>query len=258
VGPDLTPLTTRPADYWLTQILDPNRAVEDRYREYLVLTTDGRQLQGLLAEETGAGLTLLAPEGKQYHLSRDQIEQLRSSGKSLMPEGIERDLPPQEMADLVAFLRASSPPPKEIPGNRPEVVQPFVADGSLRLLATNARIYGPTLTLEEKYRNLGWWQSPEDHAIWTFEVPPDGAGSYRVTLDYACANAAAGNVVVIEVAGQTLSAVVPGTGSWDEFRGWTLGTVQLAAGRGELVVRSGGPIKQALLDLRSVRLTPVR
>lgn len=258
VGPDLTPLTTRPADYWLTQILDPNRAVEDRYREYLVLTTDGRQLQGLLAEETGAGLTLLAPEGKQYHLSRDQIEQLRSSGKSLMPEGIERDLPPQEMADLVAFLRASSPPPKEIPGNRPEVVQPFVADGSLRLLATNARIYGPTLTLEEKYRNLGWWQSPEDHAIWTFEVPPDGAGSYRVTLDYACANPAAGNVVVIEVAGQTLSAVVPGTGSWDEFRGWTLGTVQLAAGRGELVVRSGGPIKQALLDLRSVRLTPVR
>lgn len=258
VGPDLTPLTTRPVDYWLTQILDPNRAVEDRYREYLVLTTDGRQLQGLLAEETGAGLTLLAPEGKQYALARSEVEQLRSSGKSLMPEGIERDISPPEMADLLAFVRASSPPPKSIPGNQPEVVQPFVSDGSLRLLATNARIYGPTLTLEEKYRNLGWWSSPEDHAIWTFEVPPGGAGTYRVTLDYACADSAAGNLVLVEVAGQTLSAVVPSTGSWDEFRGLNLGTVQLAAGRGELLVRSGGPIKEALLDLRSVRLVPVR
>lgn len=258
VGPDLAPLTTRPVDYWLMQILDPNRAVEDRYREYLVQTTDGRQLQGLLVEETGAGLVLLAPEGKSYPLARSEVEQLRSSGKSLMPEGMERDLSPADMADLVAFVRASAPPPKQLPGNRPEVVTPFSADGSLRLLATNARIYGPTLTLEEKYRNLGWWTSPEDHAVWTFELPPDGAGSYRVTLDYACAASAAGNVVLVEVAGQTLSAVVPATGSWEEFHGLNLGTVQLPAGRGELVVRSGGPIKQALLDLRSVRLIPVR
>lgn len=258
VGPDLAPLTTRPADYWLTQILDPNRAVEDRYREYLVLTSDGRQLQGLLVEETGAGLVLLAPEGKQYPLARSEVEQLRSSGKSLMPEGVERDIPPPEMADLVAFVRASAPPPKQLPGNRPQVVLPFSADGSLRLLAANARIYGPTLTLEEKHRNLGWWSSPEDHVVWTFEVPPDGAGTYRVTLDYACAESAAGNVVLVEVGGQTLSAVVPATGSWDEFRGLNLGTVQLPAGRGELLVRSGGPIRQALLDLRSVRLTPVR
>jgi putative heme-binding domain-containing protein len=258
VGPDLAPLTTRPADYWLTQILDPNRAVEDRYREYLVLTSDGRQLQGLLIEETGASLVLLAPEGKQYSLARSDVEQLRSSGKSLMPEGVERDIPPPEMADLVAFLRRSAPPPKQVAGNRPEVVTPFAADGSLRLLATNARIYGPTLTLEEKYRNLGWWTSPEDHAVWAFELPADGAGTYRVTLDYACAESAAGNIVLVEVAGQTLSAVVPATGSWEEFRGLNLGTVQLPAGRGELLVRSGGPIQQALLDLRSVRLTPVR
>ena len=49
----------------LTAILDPNRAVEDRYVEYVALTTDGRQLTGILLEETGASLTLAAPEGKR-------------------------------------------------------------------------------------------------------------------------------------------------------------------------------------------------
>src|SRR4029077_14278952 len=91
VGPDLAPLVGRPADYLLTAILDPNRAVEDRYLEYVALTTDGRQLTGILLEDTGASLTLAAPEGKQLVVPRSDLEQLKSSGKSLMPEGIERD-----------------------------------------------------------------------------------------------------------------------------------------------------------------------
>ena len=106
VGPDLAPLTHRPAEYLLTAILDPNRAVEDRYVEYVALTTDGRQLTGILLEETGASLTLAAPEGKQVVLPRGELEQLKSSGKSLMPEGIERDVPPAEMTDILAYLRA--------------------------------------------------------------------------------------------------------------------------------------------------------
>src|SRR5262249_13664673 len=48
LGPDLAALASRPVEYLLTQILDPNRAVEDRYLEYVVLTTDGRQLNGML------------------------------------------------------------------------------------------------------------------------------------------------------------------------------------------------------------------
>src|SRR5262249_9661303 len=152
----------------------------------------------------------------------------------------------------------STPPPKQLPGNQPETVKPFSADGSLRLLATNASVYGPTLVLEEKYRNLGWWSSLEDHAVWSFEVPAGGEGDYRVTLDYSCADSAAGNTVVVEVGGRSLSANVASTGSWDDFRGLSLGTVQLSAGVGELLVRSDGPIKGALLDLRGVRLAPVR
>jgi putative heme-binding domain-containing protein len=257
LGPDLAALTNRSREGLLTAIFDPNRAVEDKFLEYIVRLTDGRQVNGLLLEETGASLTLAAPDGKQTVVPRSEVEELKSSGKSLMPEGVEKDITPAEAADLLAYLAGSGSPPKSFPGNAPEVVQPFV-DGSIRLLATNARIYGPTVVLEEKYRNLGWWSSPEDHAAWTFEIPTDAAGEYRVTLDYACDDGSAGNTARVQIGDQTLNFQVEGTGSWDDYRGKEIGKVSLPAGRGELVVQSAGPIKGALLDLRSVRLSPVK
>lgn len=257
LGPDLTALTNRSPAALLTAIFDPNRAVEDKFLEYVVLLTDGRQANGLLLEETGASLTLAAPEGKRTAIPRSEVELLKSSGKSLMPEGVEKDITPAEAADLVAYLANSTQPPKTLPGNIPEVVKPFV-DGSVRLLATNARVYGPTVVLEEKYRNLGWWTSLEDHAAWTFEVPENARGEYRVTLDYACDNDTAGNTCLVLVGGQSLAMKVEGTGTWDEYRGKEIGRLTLAAGMNELLVRSDGPIKGALLDLRSVRLVPVK
>jgi hypothetical protein len=170
-----------------------------------------------------------------------------------MPEGIEKDVTPAEMADQAAYLASNAPPPKVLPGNQPEVVRPFV-DGSIRLLATNARVYGPTIVLEEKYRNLGWWSSPEDHAVWSFDGAVDG--EYSVTLDYACERGSAGNSLVVMVAGQTLGCVVEGTGSWDDYRGKNLGVVKLTAGPGELLIKSDGPINGALIDLRGIRLAP--
>jgi hypothetical protein len=211
----------------------------------------------MLLEETGAGLTLVAPEGKQTVVPRGELDQLKSSGKSLMPEGVEKDISPAEMADLLAYLKTSRPPPKALVGNTPEVVKPFV-DGSIRLLATNCRAYGPTIRMEETYRALGWWNSQEDHCAWTFEVPTGAGGEYRLSLDYACADDAAGNKVAVEVAGQTFSATVASSGGWANFRGLNLGTVMLAEGQSELLVRSDGPIKNALLDLRGVRLVPVK
>jgi putative membrane-bound dehydrogenase-like protein len=257
LGPDLAALTSRSREALLTAVFDPNRAVEDKFLEYVVRLTDGRTVNGMLLEETGASLTLAAPEGNQTVIPRSEVEQLKSSGKSLMPEGVEKDITPAEAGDLVAYLATSTLLPKLFAGNKPEVVRPFV-DGSIRLVATQARIYGPTVVLEEKYRNLGWWSSIEDHAVWSFDVPADAGGEYRVTLDYACDDLAAGNTVIIEVAGQSLSLKVEGTGSWDNYRGKEIGVVKLPAGPGELLVRSDGPIKAALLDLRSVRLVPIK
>jgi putative heme-binding domain-containing protein len=255
VGPDLAALNNRSRDVLFIAMLDPSRAVEDRYLDYAVRTADGQTLTGMLREETGTSITLAAAEGKTTTILRSEIERLQSSGKSLMPEGVEKDITPAEMADVAAYLATNSPPPKQLPGNRPEVVRPFV-DGSIRLVATSARVYGPTVVLEDKYRNLGWWSSEEDYAAWSFDGAADR--EYRVVLDYACDNSAAGNSLVITVAGQTVGGVVTGTGTWDDYDDKDLGTVKLPAGAGELVIRSDGRIKTALLDLREVRLVPVR
>jgi putative heme-binding domain-containing protein len=257
VGPDLAPLTGRPADYLLTSILDPNRAVEDRYVEYVALTTDGRQLTGILLEETGASLTLAAPEGKKFTIPRGELEQIKSSGKSLMPEGIERDVSTGEMTDILAYLKKAAPAPKQLALNEPEVVQPF-NDGSIRLFASNCRAYGPTIKMEEQFHALGWWNSTDDYCAWSFDVPPGGAGDYRVTMEYSCADDSAGNTVVVEANGQSLTGKVAGSGGWEKYRGWNIGALKLAEGRNELVVRSSGPIKNALFDLGGMRLVPVK
>jgi len=256
VGPDLAALTNRSPEALLTAILDPNRAVEDKFLDYAVLTTDGRQLSGMLVSETGASVTLAGPEGKQITVLRSEIDELRSTGKSLMPEGLERDIPPQQMAHLLAYLgKLPSQPPKSFPGNAPEVVR---EDGIGRLIlqATAARIYGPAIVLEEKYRNLGYWQDAADHAIWTVAIP--AAGRYRAILDYACADNMQGNRFVLQSGSQQLTWKVEGTGSWANYRGKEIGVLELPEGEVEVVVRSDGAIQGALLDLRSIRLAPVK
>ena len=65
---------------------------------------------GVLASETGNSVTLVEPDGKQRILLRTDLEELISTGKSLMPDGLEKDLTPQDLADLIVFVRAAGPP----------------------------------------------------------------------------------------------------------------------------------------------------
>jgi putative membrane-bound dehydrogenase-like protein len=103
-GPDLGESRNKSWSALLTALLDPNQAVDQRYAAYTVLTTDGRTLQGLLAAESDSSITLKGQESKLVTLARSEIEQLASSGRSLMPEGLERDLAHQDFADLCALL----------------------------------------------------------------------------------------------------------------------------------------------------------
>jgi putative heme-binding domain-containing protein len=253
VGPSLMALTDRSPLTLLTAILDPNAAVEDRYVDYLALLDDGRQLSGMLARETGSSIVFVGQDGKQTDILRSEIEALRSSGKSLMPEGLERDMTRQELADVIAYVASSRSPAKTFPGNQPQLA-PVRDDGSIRLLAMHARIHGPTLVFEEKHRNLGFWSSVDDHAIWTAEVPR--AATYEVVIEYACMDSAAGNSYRIEAAGQTAGGTIEGTGGWDNYRSNNAGRLDLPAGRVDFVIRSAGPIRSFLMDLTAIRLYP--
>lgn len=104
VGPDLGSLANRSPPAILTAIVDPNRAIEARYLQYQVLTTDGQVLTGLLAEETTHSLRLVSAEGKVIELLRSSVEQLRSTERSMMPEGLEEELSVTHMADLIHYV----------------------------------------------------------------------------------------------------------------------------------------------------------
>ncbi len=106
VGPDLTGMSVHPKAELLTQIIDPSRSVEGNYRAYTVVKTDGRVLTGLLASETKTTIELFDAEGKPQIVQRDEIEELIASPKSLMPDGFEKQVKPDDIVNLLEFLAA--------------------------------------------------------------------------------------------------------------------------------------------------------
>ncbi|APZ93724.1 PVC-type heme-binding CxxCH protein [Fuerstiella marisgermanici] len=106
VGPDISDTRNRSRDALLYDILDPNRRVDPQFNEYIAVTVDGRTYNGLLVSDTGQQIVLRQPEGKEQTLARADIEELQATSRSLMPEGMEKDVTVQQMADLLEFLKA--------------------------------------------------------------------------------------------------------------------------------------------------------
>jgi putative heme-binding domain-containing protein len=107
VGADLQAIRDRGMEGVLLNIIDPNREVKPQYLTYTVELKSGRHISGLITAETVTGLTIRRPDGRTEVLQRGDIEGLKSSGISFMPEGIEKQLDINAMADLLAFLASS-------------------------------------------------------------------------------------------------------------------------------------------------------
>jgi putative membrane-bound dehydrogenase-like protein len=256
VGPDLASLGDKSPQGILIAVLDPNRAVEARYLGYTATTKAGVVFTGVLTEETGNSITLVGQDGQKKTILRSDLEELTSSGKSAMPEGLEQQVKPQEMADLIAHVRSVGPQPqrKTFAGNRPELVRP-AGDGSLLLTAANCEIYGPTVLFEKQYGNLGYWTTQEDRAVWTVEVTK--AGKYAVWLDWACDAGEAGKAFLLESGPNRLTGKVASTGNWDTYRQAKVGEIVLPAGRQRMTFRPARRIFTPLIDLKSVKLVPL-
>jgi putative membrane-bound dehydrogenase-like protein len=106
VGPNLATITGRTPEDLLIHILEPNREVAPNYVNYNVATADGLIISGIIAEESANAVTLKRAEGVTEVVPRNRIESISSTGLSLMPEGLEKGLVPQDFADLIAYLRS--------------------------------------------------------------------------------------------------------------------------------------------------------
>jgi putative membrane-bound dehydrogenase-like protein len=110
VGPDLAAVQNRPDESLLVDILDPSSTLVPGYRAYTVTTRGGRVFTGILAAETATSVTLRREEGKEDTILRKDITSLAASAVSLMPDGMEKEISPQDMANLIGYLREALRP----------------------------------------------------------------------------------------------------------------------------------------------------
>jgi putative membrane-bound dehydrogenase-like protein len=106
-GPSLAAVQARGPEAMLLAILDPNREVLPAYLAHAAVTDDGRVVTGIVAAQSEGSVTLRTAEGVDATLPRADLESFASTKRSLMPEGFEKTIDPQAMADLLAYLMSA-------------------------------------------------------------------------------------------------------------------------------------------------------
>ena len=211
----------------------------------------------MLANETGNSVTLLGQEGKQQTILRTDLEVLQATGKSLMPEGLEKDLEPAGSGQRDRLSARLGRAAQDVPGQPSAVGQADDRRHACNFMPPIAKSTGRRSCMERLYKNLGKWQSENDRAVWNVEVPK--AGRYAMWLNYsASTDDNAGNTWLLEAGDKTLTGKVAG------HRQQGLSTRKSAPARsswrpasGQIVFRSAGPIKGDLIQLGGVLLKPV-
>lgn len=201
VGPNLLAARTRPDATLLVDVLDPSSALAHGYTAYTIVTGDGRAFTGLLASETATSITLRnaadadqAPRDKpsadsdpdgsktrpdpgpvEHVILRREIEAMQASTKSLMPDGLERELSPQQLADLIGFLRQSLgpviPPGKVLFDDEQSFVETLTQGAAKASLCSEDKLAGAvSLQLTAGQRHSSRIQG------WNFRIVENPAG----------------------------------------------------------------------------------
>lgn len=120
VGPDITSNGRASYDQLLSNVFDPSLVIGASYQARSVRTIDGRTVTGLLVEDSEQRIVLKVQGGKEEIIARDDVEAMKVSELSLMPEGIEKQYTREELADLFAYITLDKPPSdptaRRIPG----------------------------------------------------------------------------------------------------------------------------------------------
>lgn len=107
VGPDLTRIgAIRSGSDLLESIVFPSSTFSQGFEPYIVSTTGGRVLGGVIAKQDGGAVVLRDAGGAETRVRRSEIEEMRRSESSIMPEGLANVLGREELRDLLAFLAA--------------------------------------------------------------------------------------------------------------------------------------------------------
>lgn len=109
-GPDLTGSNRRNLDYLLENIVDPSASVAADFKATLYRLTDGRTLTGVIVEQTEKTVTLQTAT-ERVTIAKEEIEDSKTTGQSLMPDGLLQPLSPEQIRDLFAYLMTTEQVP---------------------------------------------------------------------------------------------------------------------------------------------------
>ncbi len=109
LGPDLTTYRRDDLETMLLNIVNPSAEIREGFAGSIVAVNDGRILSGVIVEQDKNVVILRDSDGHDATLDRNAIETMRTSEKSLMPEGLLDNLSPQQVRDLFAYLRSTQP-----------------------------------------------------------------------------------------------------------------------------------------------------
>ncbi len=105
LGPPLENLAHWTLDQWVTAVLDPNQTVEPKYRQSNLLTSDGQVIAGLILQRDQQELLVGVSDGSLKRVGIAEIEDEKDGGPSLMPVGFEQKLSPEQLSELIGYLR---------------------------------------------------------------------------------------------------------------------------------------------------------
>ncbi len=111
IGPDLTSFRRDDVHGMLVNIVNPSLEIREGYENYVVVTDDGRTLNGFLVDQDNQTVVLRDSEGQTTVVAREEIEEMHAIPRSMMPEGILEELAEQQVRDLFAYLRSTQPLP---------------------------------------------------------------------------------------------------------------------------------------------------
>ncbi len=93
----------------LLNIVNPGAEVREGFSTTIIAMTDGRVLTGVVVEQDRNVVVLRGDDGREQAIARDEIEAIKPSPKSLMPEGLLKGMADQDVRDLFAYLRSTQP-----------------------------------------------------------------------------------------------------------------------------------------------------
>jgi len=243
IGPDLSSLSNKSGEHLLTSILDPNKAIDERYIQYQVQTRDGQELTGVLLQETGTSITLGTVDGSQVQLQRRGISSLNSNGLSLMPEGLEAAFDHQSMADLIRFLQTLGQGLEIEPSK----------DGSLHLTADRARVSGDSAAFDESLAAMGWI-GPSDQVQWQAKILP--AGKYAIFCDAGVGEEYEGYPFRLKVGDEVVEGAIEYTRGMNRFRKRKFGNLVLPRNLEQATITLTHNLKSPSVAIREIRLAP--